>query len=898
MKDKMAKKKQGRAPSVESEQTPVANGEAHFRTEDGCNILIVHEVVPHTDRSGTDTRLMQIVKELRVQRHRVTFVARNGAQREIYAPALTRLGIQVWAHDNERLRALGIFGPAAWKFEDILRQNSFDLAILSMWFWAGISIPEQYLDDIRRISPHTRIAVLTDDQHGEREMQMAKLTRLLSDEERGRDYSRREIEICRRADYTVAISEDDRKALLAEAPELEMGVVPMEAEIAAAVPGFAARSDLFFLGDFDNLANRDGMKWMLEEVWPRVRKKLPDVKFAIVGNKASRELLGAEEGVVPLGQITDLRPVFGQYRVFVSPIRVGTGIKTKNVAALAHGLPLMTTNTGAIGMRLENGVNALLADEPEQFADAISRAYTDEKLWQQLSRGGRDHVAKEFSHEGLAAGVRQLIERIGEIPAKPFEASHEWPCRMVEKSFSELLQPQGNANLRLLRLTRSIQLADELRKKGEAALALEQLRHVFSFVRGDLSHDKILAPLYLCMERCYAALGDATRAEQCGKQARKCDPAAQSRSAGKLKRADSPGKRKKHLLFSVVIPTYDRQATLALCLGALEQQTIDPSEFEVIVVDDGSQDSTQEFCAGVKAPFAFHYLRQENSGAGAARRAGVEKASGEYIVLFNDDTIASPELLKEHRKMHRQHRREKLAVLGDFHDPEGSEERALSYFLSHTSFLFPQVNLKPGIHAGIEYFVTCNLSLRRDAVLKAGSFDPQFRVAEDSDLGIRLIRMGYRVLYRPQALAIHLHGSFTMPDMIRRAGVYGRTQLALYRKYPQLLGEGSGPYGHLDEAAIERMRDGVLRRRGEVEAATEALTKFDAVDFKPYFQIPAKQGTAAEHVMNLFARALPDVYFHYLDESFLKAWDEESARESGAGPGDESAAAEALAQRS
>jgi hypothetical protein len=111
--------------------------------------------------------------------HRITFVARNGADREIYAPALTRLGIQVWAHDAERLRALGIFGPEAWTFEDLLGQNAFDLAILSMWFWADISIPEQYLEDIRRISPQTRIAVLTDDQHGEREMQMAKLTGLL-----------------------------------------------------------------------------------------------------------------------------------------------------------------------------------------------------------------------------------------------------------------------------------------------------------------------------------------------------------------------------------------------------------------------------------------------------------------------------------------------------------------------------------------------------------------------------------------------------------------------------------------------------------------------------------------------------------------------------------------------
>jgi GT2 family glycosyltransferase len=149
----------------------------------------------------------------------------------------------------------------------------------------------------------------------------------------------------------------------------------------------------------------------------------------------------------------------------------------------------------------------------------------------------------------------------------------------------------------------------------------------------------------------------------------------------------------------------------------------------VILVDDGSQDSTPEFCGGLNPTFTFHYFHQENAGAGAARRLGVENASGEYVLFLNDDTIAVPELLKEHRKAHRQHERERLAVLGDFRYPEGSEDRALSYFLSQTSFLFPQVNLKAGIHAGVEYFVTCNLSIRRDAVLKAGSFDPRFRVA-------------------------------------------------------------------------------------------------------------------------------------------------------------------------
>jgi GT2 family glycosyltransferase len=69
--------------------------------------------------------------------------------------------------------------------------------------------------------------------------------------------------------------------------------------------------------------------------------------------------------------------------------------------------------------------------------------------------------------------------------------------------------------------------------------------------------------------------------------------------------------------------------------------------------------------------------------------------------------------------------------------------------------------------------VTCNLSVKPDAVLAAGSFAARFRVAENSDLGVRLSRKGFCVRYVPEAQAIHLQLPFTIPDLIRRATTYG-----------------------------------------------------------------------------------------------------------------------------
>src|SRR5262249_22621170 len=141
---------------------------------------------------------------------------------------------------------------------------------------------------------------------------------------------------------------------------------------------------------------------------------------------------------------------------------------------------------------------------------------------------------------------------------------------------------------------------------------------------------------------------------------------------------------------SVVIPTFNRKNVLRLCLSALAFQTLPESLWEVIVVDDGSTDGTVSFCQEIALPFQLTYLRQANQGAGAARRAGVEAARGEFVLLCNDDTIASSTLLSEHLRIHTAHRREKWAVLGDFQPSELCAERALSLWVNTSPFLFAQ----------------------------------------------------------------------------------------------------------------------------------------------------------------------------------------------------------------
>ncbi|HVB86892.1 MAG TPA: glycosyltransferase [Candidatus Dormibacteraeota bacterium] len=309
---------------------------------------------------------------------------------------------------------------------------------------------------------------------------------------------------------------------------------------------------------------------------------------------------------------------------------------------------------------------------------------------------------------------------------------------------------------------------------------------------------------------------------------------------------------------------------------AVSNQSFSPRRYEVLVVDDGSTDGTEDFCREFRSRFEFHYLRQSNAGAGAARRLGVEHARAKFLLLFNDDTIADRALLAQHWRAHRDSMGGKMAVLGDFRYPESARRRALTHFLSTEPFLFPQVTLAPGDHSKNVYFIASNLSLRREAVLEAGSFDPRFRIAEDTELGVRLRQIGFHVRYVPEARAIHDHVSFTLPDLVRRAEVYGRTQLLLLRKHPHLLGDGSGPFGRLDAAAIDKLRAHLEAREKEVSEASITVEKFDSLDFEPFFLRASGQRTASADVMEAFKIAVPAIFWFHIVRGFLAAWDEQA----------------------
>lgn len=841
----------------------------------GKRILLAHDVLPHFDRSGSDMRIMQVIRRLLAAGHEVTYLGRSDANRDRYETPLKKLGVRVFTGDAERLPSFGIDAVQTWKLETVLKNGSFDVAIFFHWFWSGISVTEHYLDDIRRLSPDTKIVVLTDDRHGIREWRMADLSHLSTDLERALDFMVREVASYRAADLVLAITEDDRKGLIEMVPDLQVELLPMTAETHVSNRGFDDRHDFVFLANFDNLANRDATTWFCDEIWPRMRKRMPQATLYLAGNNIPADL-GKSDGIKILGHVADLESTLEKYRVFISPIRFGTGIKTKNLTALANGIPLITTTIGAEGMSLTDGENAIIEDSAGAFANKAIELHNNRELWQKLAENGPKHIETEFSVARLDAQIALVMERVESIVARKFDPEHRFSVRMVEELHPEVLTATPPESRNELRILGYVGMAEKLATLGHPAEALEQVRHIFYYVRGPMPRSLFFARILSLMERCYRGIGDLEAARRCGDEAKLCLPELNPAFVKEVKKKTGGRVKPSDRAISVIVPTFNRKATLERCLQALAAQTLGADEFEVIVVDDGSTDNTQEFLRKQTTSFRFSHFQQKNQGAGAARKFAVEQARGEYLLLMNDDTIAEPELLQEHLLMQRRHHDSCFAILGTFEYERAARRRALTYFLSTDEFMFPQKNMHPEWYYGHTHFVTCNLSVRRDAVLACGSFDPEFRLGEDTDLGLRMAGGGCKVVYHPRARAWHDHLRMSAGDMVRRARAYGPVYLRLLEKYPSLriAQPGIELKAPLTMGDIERVRETLAGQRSQIEEMITALAQYDDRDFEPFFASRSGDGTAADMIVNLFHQAIPQVHWFYVFEGLCDAWSE------------------------
>src|SRR5438552_10483125 len=206
---------------------------------------------------------------------------------------------------------------------------------------------------------------------------------------------------------------------------------------------------------------------------------------------------------------------------------------------------------------------------------------------------------------------------------------------------------------------------------------------------------------------------------------------------------------------SVIIPTFNRAGMLGATLESLAAQTLPTDQYEVVVVDDGSQDATPEICRSFASPMPLNYLHIENSGISAAKNTGILASRGRILLFADDDDIADHRLLEEHLKAHEQHPKENVAVLGY---TTWAPTLPLTYLMRYITdlgrFLFAYGDLKDGQILDFTYFWGGRSSCKRSFLAKHGVFNRQFRtIIEDMELAYRLSKFGFRVVFHRAAVS-------------------------------------------------------------------------------------------------------------------------------------------------
>ncbi|ABQ27330.1 glycosyltransferase [Geotalea uraniireducens] len=358
------------------------------------HVLVIDISVPAYDKNSSGLRMYTILNILNELGCKITFMAAELQPREPYVTELRAIGIEVICEMVDMEKYLRENGP------------SYDIVILSEPYPAF-----DYISLIRAYAVNSTVIYDTVDVHWlriERAAAVTGDTKLLKEAE----YIKKlELLNIKASDIVLTVTKDEKNYLHKLDSNLKIEVIPNIHEINNyEIKPFQSRNDLMFIGHFLHQPNVDAVKYFVKEILPLIKTQIPTIKFYIVGTNPTREVLNLRSDDVNVtGYVKDIAPYFENCRVFVAPLRFGAGMKGKIGQSMMYGLPVVTTTIGAEGMGLDDGRNVLIADNPENFAEAVLSLYSNEKLWTEISVSSMKHIDQNYSRECISLKLAELL---------------------------------------------------------------------------------------------------------------------------------------------------------------------------------------------------------------------------------------------------------------------------------------------------------------------------------------------------------------------------------------------------------------------------------------------------------------------------------------------------------
>lgn len=370
--------------------------------EHNQHLLIIGLVWPEPDSSAAGQRMLQLIQLFLDSGMQVTFACQ--ASDSEYMFDLKQLGV-----DRIRIRVNDS------GFDNLIRKLNPDVVLFDRYVMEeqfGWRVAEQCPTAIRVLDSEDLHCLRAARAKAVKAGQIFGEADLLEEE-----VSKREIASIYRCDLTLIISQAEME-LLTRVFKIDAGLlyyIPLSVATSGlpALPSFEDRVDFVFIGNFLHDPNADAVDYLKSVLWPLIRQRLRNVSLHIYGAYPSNKALQyhkPSEGFYVHGRASSASEVMLDAKVLLAPLRFGAGLKGKLIEALLYGTPSVTTAVGAEGIAASLPWNGFIVEEPEAFADAAVKLYTNAVLWQQMQQNGLQILQQRFSGDNEKALLLKITQ--------------------------------------------------------------------------------------------------------------------------------------------------------------------------------------------------------------------------------------------------------------------------------------------------------------------------------------------------------------------------------------------------------------------------------------------------------------------------------------------------------
>jgi len=358
-------------------------------------LLFFDRGLPTFDKDAGSFATFEYLRTLAKFEYNIIFWPVDKIRREPYLTELKKIGIQV---------ALNGSAP-----EDFLKRYGSNISISVL---SRPNVATEIIDSVKKYT-RSKVIYIGHDLHYLREKREAKVRNDLRKKIKSGETKRMEIAVMEKSDLALFFSHKEIEILRNEYPMLKTAVLPwiQEMNIGPKSLPFNQREGIMFLGGFIHQPNVDSLLWFHREIFPIIKRAMPDVKVYVIGSDAPESILNLNSndfrimGFVPE---RNLASFMNERKIFVAPLRYGAGFKGKIARAMSFGLPVVTTSIGAEGIGLADGENSFIADNADEFAKKTVKLYNDELIWSKISNNSAVFISENCSAE-RAKNILQKI---------------------------------------------------------------------------------------------------------------------------------------------------------------------------------------------------------------------------------------------------------------------------------------------------------------------------------------------------------------------------------------------------------------------------------------------------------------------------------------------------------